>query len=247
MLVDNGIPTTNIPQGEYMRTDIRGGTGGAGGYSPGIGGPGGIGEAPHLPSMRIEDLFRRFSDIRGGIGGTGGTGGLVPPTFVVGNGEANLDDVDGGALKRPNLIGGQGGTGGFGTNKGGMGGVGEATELSVTDVALFRRISGGVGGTGGASEFEGGGGGVGKASTVTSPLVDFLDDKTRRRLPYKKLDDLDFDSPALGQLLKNLGFESAGGLLELHEPDIPSQSKLKAGQRGELMDVLEDFIWLDED
>ncbi|KAJ6487935.1 hypothetical protein C8R45DRAFT_994950 [Mycena sanguinolenta] len=245
MLVDNGIPTTNIPQGEYTRTDIWGGTGGTGGFSPGIGGPGGNGEGPNFTGLRMADLFR-FSDIRGGIGGTGGANVLVPPTFVVGNGEANLD-VDGGALKRPNLIGGQGGTGGFGTNKGGMGGVGEATELSVTDVALFRRISGGVGGTGGASEVEGGGGGVGKASTVTSPLVDLLDDKTRRRLPYKKLDDLDFDSPALVQLLKNLGFESAGGLLELHEPDIPSQSKLKAGQRGELMDVLEDFIWLDED
>ncbi|KAJ7267040.1 hypothetical protein B0H12DRAFT_1257770 [Mycena haematopus] len=211
------LPTANT-QESYIPS-IYGGYGGTGGDGLQRGGQGGTGKPPQLG---LHDAWR-FGPIFGGTGGTGGAGGPVPSFFGV-NREVNTAANGGTASKGPVLNGGWGGTGGWGTEEGGVGGLGGGPRISVTEVGVFREIKGGIGGTGGASAIEGGSGGTGDGPILAGLLVS-IDDETRRRLPYKKLEDMGI-KPALCQLLKEQGFQSAGGLFEVHETDLPPQFKL---------------------
>ncbi|KAJ6487949.1 hypothetical protein C8R45DRAFT_930159 [Mycena sanguinolenta] len=208
-----------------------GGTGGPGGDSLRRAGVGGTGEEPQIS---LHDVHR-FSVISGGIGGAGGASDVIPTTvgtqgtFRATGTVPNLD---------PTLSGGWGGAGGYGGQIGGSGGLGEAARITAEDVAHFGTITGGFGGAGGGSAYQGGSGGTGQGPRLTKPLF-FIDDETRRRLPYTKLEDLGI-KPDLCRLLMDLGFQTAGGLFEAHEADFPPPH-FKIGHVAGLKVVLRKF------
>ncbi|KAF8187040.1 hypothetical protein K438DRAFT_1835518 [Mycena galopus ATCC 62051] len=222
MLLVSGIPIANTA-GEHTPI-LYGGQGGAGGDSRQKAGHGGIGKAPVVGT---EDVWR-FSVIGGGIGGTGGD---LVTSFVEHRETVQMalnglapDGLGGTAPGGPLLQGGQGGSGGRSHDLGAAGGLGEAPQISITDVAFFWKITGGIGGAGGASEVEGGGGGTGEGSAFPKILAP-LDDETRRRVPYTSLENFDIKAERR-QVLQEYGFQSVGGLFEASDTDLPPSFKL---------------------
>ncbi|KAF8187055.1 hypothetical protein K438DRAFT_1835570 [Mycena galopus ATCC 62051] len=219
------------------RPDLSGGTGGAGGDSPsGTPGPGGTGIGPQIG---LQDL-NRFSVISGGTGGAGGASGPIPhdlqPRTEVGSKTKRM---------RPSLFGGTGGAGGYGKQAGGHGGPGEGPQIAVEDVDYFSKITGGIGGAGGASENLGGIGGTGdRPKLVHSLLFPDINDDIRRGLKHMKLDakteeGYKINSERCQPVLKDLGFQSIGGLFEAFISDL--QPSLKAGHVAGLQVVLARF------
>ncbi|KAF7358606.1 hypothetical protein MSAN_01199200 [Mycena sanguinolenta] len=113
---------------QSRKPDLYGGIGGKGGYGSEQPGQGGVGESSVVPRT----YRHRFAGIFGGISGRPRRGRT--------------------------LFGGKGGSGGDGLHRGGEGGVGEASRVSIGVVSRFANIFGGIGGTGGAGGRFGGNG-----------------------------------------------------------------------------------------
>jgi len=212
------FPATSVinTDGKYTPI-IFGGIGGAGGDGLRSGGPGGTGKAPQIS---IQDVYR-FAEFHGGTGGSGGASDvMLGPVRKIQEAKPQLQIATEETRPnlRPALSGGAGGAGGWGTRVGGPGGVGEAAQMAIEDVAVFRAITGGFGGAGGGSANEGGPGGTGEGSKFSSPLLS-VDEETRRRLPYTKLEDFNI-KPELRRLLEDQGFQTVGGLLEAYDTDL---------------------------
>ncbi|KAF8208671.1 hypothetical protein K438DRAFT_281678 [Mycena galopus ATCC 62051] len=223
-------------EGKYTPS-IYGGEGGAGGDGLQRGGQGGTGEPPQIGK---EDVYL-FSVIGGGIGGAGGAGGLV--LGLVGKSAAAAKPAANGGTPSPQqgpvLNGGQGGPGGPGAQEGGVGGLGGAPQISITDVALFKRITGGVGGAGGASDIQGGRGGIGQGPKPAKLLAS-IDNETRLQAPHMKLEAFGI-KPEVRQLLKDEGFQSVGALFEVYDTDFPAPP-FKIGHIASLKLALKKFI-----
>ncbi|KAF7351211.1 hypothetical protein MSAN_01552200 [Mycena sanguinolenta] len=209
-------PTAKLVTNPSYTPSISGGTGGSGGDS----------------------LRRGGCVISGGIGGTGGASGIMPGSGRNTQGTSNSRATERIPDAGPALSGGRGGAGGYGGQVGGSGGFGEAAQITAEDVAYFGTITGGFGGAGGESPYQGGSGGTGQGPRLTRLLFS-IDDETRRRLPYTKLEDLGI-KPDLCRLLVDLGFQSAGGLFEAHETDFPPP-QFKIGHIAGLKVVLRKF------
>ncbi|KAJ7450014.1 hypothetical protein B0H11DRAFT_2078075 [Mycena galericulata] len=223
---------------ETYKPRLSGGTGGAGGDGGRDGGDGGLGAAPRIAIEQVH----RFREIHGGEGGEGGAGGTrsahvgrmegATPQNPISTGDKSTADF-------PALFGGSGGAGGWGHNAGGPGGLGEAAQIPIEDVGIFRKIAGGFGGRGGASDDKGGSGGIGQGSRFPKLLVS-VDEETRRRVPSAKLEDLKI-SVELRERLQDVGFRTVGGLLEAHDTDF-KPPHFKVGHVHVLMAALRKFI-----
>ncbi|KAJ7154889.1 hypothetical protein C8R43DRAFT_1000647 [Mycena crocata] len=144
--------------------------------------------------------------------------------------------------KETALNGGRGGQGGDSDLKGGMGGLGEGPRLGAAEAAaLFKEINGGIGGAGGTGRIEGGAGGTGQrpdlsvqslhidGMPVNVPTLTIADFCARYKL-----------SPKIHTLLDDAGFETAGGLLEVSNPDLV-ECKFKIGHIFELRRALKQW------
>ncbi|KAK7056036.1 hypothetical protein R3P38DRAFT_1374956 [Favolaschia claudopus] len=101
-------------------------------------------------------------------------------------------------------------------------------HIIVFSVALFRQIDGGTGSVGGDSTSYGVRGGDGSAPELAN-LILSISEETRRKIPRTPLEDLDLAAPLL-KLLKDNGFRTVGGLLELmHTADLVSAPGFKPG------------------
>ncbi|KAJ7809176.1 hypothetical protein B0H14DRAFT_2867494 [Mycena olivaceomarginata] len=129
---------------------------------------------------------------------------------------------------RPEFVGGTGGKGGYGGHTGGEGGLGEAAQLAIENVGLFRRIQGGIGGEGGSGNVKGGPGGTGQGPRISHPLL-----------------AIDGNEYTLGgnlqKLLQDQGFETVGGLLEANDTAFENAG-FKFGHIAELKRALNDFV-----
>ncbi|KAJ7750751.1 hypothetical protein B0H14DRAFT_2981778, partial [Mycena olivaceomarginata] len=125
---------------------------------------------------------------------------------------------------RPEFIGGTGGKGGYGGHTGGEGGLGEAAQLAIENVGLFRRIQGGIGGEGGSGNVKGGPGGTGQGPRIGHPLL-----------------AIDGNGGNLQKLLQDQGFETVGGLLEANDTAFENAG-FKFGHIAELTRALNDFV-----
>ncbi|KAJ7450003.1 hypothetical protein B0H11DRAFT_323741 [Mycena galericulata] len=239
MLLEN-FKTLGGKEEETYKPRVSGGTGGAGGNSGREGGDGGFGEAPRIAIEQVH----RFREIHGGVGGEGGAGGEgsayagcmegVTPQNPISTGDSKHTAED-----FPALFGASGGAGGWSHNAGGPGGLGEAAQIPIEDVGIFRKITGGFGGRGGASDNKGGFGGTGQGSRFPKLLVS-IDEETRRRVPSTKLEDLKI-SVELRKRLQDVGFRTAGGLLEAHDTDF-QPPHFKLGHVHVLTATLRKFI-----
>ncbi|KAF7360337.1 hypothetical protein MVEN_00763200 [Mycena venus] len=235
------FPTMSLTvntQGKYKPV-ISGGTGGAGGDSRSRPGRGGIGMAPRFS---IEDVGL-FSVISGGTGGAGGANGVMQPSVVEESPETKSQSKSATREAEKDLgselAGGTGGPGGHGHQLGGLGGVGEAAQMAAEHVPIFRAITGGFGGAGGTSPIQGGSGGTGEGSEF-SHLLFPIDDETRRRVPYTKLEDFSIKAD-LCQFLKDGGFQTVGGLFEAYDKDLELLPHFKAGYVATLRWTLRKF------
>ncbi|KAJ7440311.1 hypothetical protein B0H11DRAFT_546255 [Mycena galericulata] len=139
----------------------------------------------------------------------------------------------------PLLRGGIGGAGGWGDVTGGVGDLGEATELAIQQVDFFGKIVGGLGGVGGAAINFGGDGGRGKGNKFSGPLLS-INDETRRRFPTKVLKDFEI-KPQHRQLLQKQGFQTAGGLFEVSKNDL-LEHHFKIGDISQLTVALNKLV-----
>ncbi|KAK6987536.1 hypothetical protein R3P38DRAFT_2805736 [Favolaschia claudopus] len=229
--------------------DVRGGVGGAGGHGDIKAGEGGTGKAVSLDPNRLH-AEKVTGVIRGGKGGAAGTTG--DPSLSAANThsssmqiaragtilDVNLDQVD--VIQKGLLVeGGEGGAGGWAPNKGGIGGEGQGPRIPMLHVHLFK-VNGGTGGEGGNSVREGGGGGEGGAPEIPD-LILSISEETRRKIPWTPLEKLDFDDANLRKMLKDNGFRTVGGLLELQQTDLMSVPGFKRGYPRVLQAELDRF------
>ncbi|KAK6987540.1 hypothetical protein R3P38DRAFT_332092 [Favolaschia claudopus] len=233
------VATPRIPKA----LDISGGVGGAGGEGDIEGGAGGKGKG---------GLYDRNNLLKAAVGvrirgGKAGASGPIrsanphamnmpkSPTLSPGAGTwtmpANMQGIF--------VAGGEGGTGSWRDHKGGKGGEGEGPRISMFDVPIFRQIDGGLGGMGGDAFDYGGRGGNGAAPALRN-LIRSISEKTRQKIPRTPLNDLGLQ-PDLLNLLKQNGFRTVAGLLELHDTDLVSAPGFKPGYDFVLKTVLDKF------
>ncbi|KAJ7450008.1 hypothetical protein B0H11DRAFT_1928389 [Mycena galericulata] len=214
------------------KPDLDGGKGGKGGYGGRKGGAGGLGEAP-----RFSDLgyVHWFSYIRGGVSGAGD--GADGKGENLGNNESHQAGTGNELNFGPSLLGGIGGAGGWGDRAGGAGGCGEASEVTIEQVGIFRKIVGGSGGDGGGALDQGGAGGTGHGNAFSKPLLS-IDDKTRRRIPTKVLNDIDSNIINLHrESLQEQGFQTVGGLFEVSKNDLLVHCKFAPVDIGQFVKI----------
>ncbi|KAK6987541.1 hypothetical protein R3P38DRAFT_3101676 [Favolaschia claudopus] len=135
--------------------------------------------------------------------------------------------------------GGMGGAGGWAFSRGGQGGEGRGPRIPMADVHSFRQINGGIGGVGGDAFRYGGRGGDGAAPELPHHILS-VSENTRRKIPRTPLEALDLH-PHLLKLLKDIGFRTVAGLLELHDTDLAGAPEFKCGYPLVLEERLDRF------
>ncbi|KAK7056083.1 hypothetical protein R3P38DRAFT_3566584 [Favolaschia claudopus] len=212
--------------------DIGGGVGGAGGFGEILGGMGGTGKAGSF------DLNQMLAAATGGREEE-----EVPLVRLVVQARVlrtclevlrrapeqapcPMNEVD--VVQQGFVVeGGVGGAGGWAPKMGGTGGEGQGPHIPMLYVSLFRKIRGGTGGVGGDALEYGGRGGDGAAPSLANRILAISED-TRRKIPRTPLEDLDLAAPLL-KLLKDNGFRTVGGLLELNAEDLVGVTGWKRG------------------
>ncbi|KAK6987496.1 hypothetical protein R3P38DRAFT_3450139 [Favolaschia claudopus] len=239
--------------------DIGGGVGGAGGFGEILGGMGGTGKAGSfdLNQMLAAATGARFRgkssskhatymisswkpSFTGGIGGAAGATSspgpratnmprsptTSPRAGTLPDIDIKMDEVD--VVQQGFVVeGGVGGAGGWAAKMGGTGGEGQGPHIPMLYVSLFRKIRGGTGGIGGDATEYGGRGGDGAAPSLANRILAISED-TRRKIPRTPLEDVDLAAPLL-KLLKDNGFRTVGGLLELNTEDLVGVAGWKRG------------------
>ncbi|KAK6987537.1 hypothetical protein R3P38DRAFT_331519 [Favolaschia claudopus] len=227
--------------------DVGGGVGGAGGRGDTLGGVGGTGKGGLYNKNKLRGTAVTVT-VRGGRGGAAGatrnpdphdTNVSSSPTQSPGAGTMADNNVTQIKVEGLFVEGGVGGAGGWAPGRGGQGGEGQGPHIPMDDVKSFRSIDGGIGGVGGDAVRYGGGGGEGGAPELPTLLLS-ISEATRRKIPRAPLEDLGLH-PALLKLLKDNGFRTVWGLLELHDTDLASDPRFKPGYPRVLQADLDRF------